>query len=108
LSDTFTLNYILTVTDFFNENAEGLNLDWLADDRKMANPDALIYNEYQETNRITNALQGKFELTPHQQLSCSLYYRGSDYEESVPSSVQHRSMRIPVFLCSILLLWKLD
>ena len=53
------LTAIVAGTSFFNENAEGLNLDWLAQDRRMANPDAIKYNEYQRTGAATVGLTGR-------------------------------------------------
>ncbi len=93
--DSVKLTAILAWTDFYNDNAEGLNLEWLRQNRRMANPDALIYNEYQRTGRITSGLVGEIGLGDNQKLSFSLYYRHTKYDESVPSSVDHRFYRIP-------------
>lgn len=89
---------ILGWTDFFNENAEGLNLEWLRENRRMANPDALIYNEYQHTKRLTSGITGKIELSPAQRIFFAAYYRRTNYEESVPSSLQHRFLHTPGFI----------
>lgn len=91
------LTAILGWTDFFNENAEGLNLEWLKQNRRMANPDALIYNEYQHTKRFTSGVTGKIELSPAQRFFFAAYYRWTNYEESVPSSLQHRFLHTPGF-----------
>ena len=82
-------------TGFFNENAEGLNIDQVNEDRTMANPDALTYNEYQRTNRTTAGFTGRTSITPNQDLSYSVYYRHTNWVESVPSSVQHRTLDTP-------------
>jgi iron complex outermembrane receptor protein len=89
------LTGILSWTDFYNDNAEGLNLDWLKEDRRMANPDALIFNEYQETKRATTGLVGKIKITQNQEFNFAAYYRKTRYEESVPSSVDHRCYNTP-------------
>ncbi|MCX6552531.1 MAG: TonB-dependent receptor [Acidobacteria bacterium] len=94
-STTFQLTAIVAGTHFFNENAEGLNLDWLAQDRRMANPDALTYNEYQRTNRATTGVSGRWTLTQNQELLFSGYMRYTKWQESVPSSVQHRTYTTP-------------
>ncbi|HYK91839.1 MAG TPA: TonB-dependent receptor [Acidobacteriota bacterium] len=89
------LTAILAGTSFVNENAEGLNLDWLLQDRRMANPDALAFNEYQRTRRVTGGLTGQVAVRENQDLQFSLYYRHTLWRESVPSSVQHRSYDTP-------------
>jgi iron complex outermembrane receptor protein len=100
------LTFILGWTDFFNQNAEGLNLTWLAQDRRMANPDALNYNEYQRTKRFTTGINGKLNINPDQKLSFSTYYRNTGYKESVPSSVQHRDMDTPGFSVQYTYRWQ--
>jgi iron complex outermembrane receptor protein len=82
-------------TGFFNENAEGLNIDQVNEDPRMANPDSLTYNEYQRTNRTTTGFTGRTSLTPNQDLSYSVYYRHTLWVESVPDSVQHRALDTP-------------
>jgi iron complex outermembrane receptor protein len=95
VSPHFRLTAVVAATGFFNQNAEGLNLDWLAQDRRMANPDAIKYNEYQETIRQTAGLTGTFDVTPNQTLSFTTYFRHMDYTDSVPSTVQHRTLDSP-------------
>jgi len=96
-STRLEISAILIGTGFFNENAEGLNLGWLAKDRHMANPDALTFNEFQKTLRQTLGLKGKLTLAPRQTLNVVAYLRHTGYLESVPSSVQHRAFMAPGF-----------
>jgi iron complex outermembrane recepter protein len=94
-STTFHLNAVVAGTHYFNENAEGLNLDWLRQDRRMANPDALTYNEYQQTDRFTSGVNGQWTVGGNQDVMFSVYMRHTIWEESVPSSVQHRTYNTP-------------
>jgi iron complex outermembrane recepter protein len=89
------LTPIVWYTDFFNQNAEGLNLTWLAQDRRMANPDALTFNEYQDTKRVVGGVVGEADLGHGHGLSFNGFVRHTNYEESVPSTVQHRSLLSP-------------
>ena len=94
-SSRFHLNAVFMGTGYFNQNAEGLNLEWLAQDRRMANPDALIYNEYQKTRRITGGIHGNLEISDNQRFRFTIFMRSTLYDESVPSSVQHRLYSTP-------------
>lgn len=114
------ISAILGWTDFFNENAEGLNLNWFSTNpseyRKLANPDAYTLdeyrktpswyrqmfgvdripgNEYQRTGRFTSGLTGSMALAANMDLTLSAYYRHTKYTESVPSSLIHRGYDTP-------------
>ncbi len=95
VSAKFRLTAIVAGTGFFNENAEGLNLTWLSQNRRQANPDANTYNEFQKTRRVTAGVHGQWLLSANQQLNFTLYARNTLYLESVPSSVQHRRLTAP-------------
>lgn len=94
-SNRLHLDVILAGTGFFNENAEGLNIEWLKQDRRMANPDANTFNEYQKTRRITGGILGDLAISSNQDLRFSVFMRSTRYDESVPSSVQHRTFTSP-------------
>lgn len=93
--ESVTLTAIAGGTSFFNENAEGLNIGWLNEDRTMANPDALTFNEFQRTRRGTFGLNGRAAVADNQEVWFSVYYRRTGWTESVPSSVQHRTYNSP-------------
>ncbi len=92
------LTFVAGGTGFYNENAEGLNLGWLAQDRRQANPDALTYDEYQRTRRLLAGLTGNLQVAPGQAVSLGAGYRRTGWQESVPSSVQHRTYDTPTLL----------
>ena len=93
------LTAILGYTDFYNGNAEGLNLAWFSSNpsvlRKSANPDSLKYDEYQKTGRFTGGLTGTVGLSQDLDLAVTAYFRHTNYAESVPSSVIHRGYDTP-------------
>jgi iron complex outermembrane receptor protein len=99
LSPTVKLTAILAWTDYFNQNPEGLNLDWFSADpkvlRRRANPDAYTFNEYQKTQRATGGLIGSIGLGGSFDLAVTAYYRQTKYTEAVPSSVIHRDFVLP-------------
>lgn len=86
---------IVAGTTYFNENAEGLNLDQLQKDPTQPNPDALTYNEFQRTRRMTLGLVGQYQLSTRQDIEVMLYQRGTWWKESVPSSLQDRGYYSP-------------
>jgi iron complex outermembrane receptor protein len=92
---TTQLTVIAIGTNYFNQNAEGLNLEQVGQDPTQPNPDALTFNEYQRTRRGTVGVVGLTQLAKAADLRYSLYYRGTQWEESVPSSVQHRTYGAP-------------
>ncbi len=89
------LTFVVADTHYYNDNAEGLNLTWLAEDRRMANPDALTYNEGQHTDRLTAGMSGQTQLGNDRDLSYAVYYRRTVWLESVPDTVQHRIYNTP-------------
>ncbi len=86
---------IVAGTNFFNENAEGLNITQVKQDPRQPNPDALTFNEYQRTRRATLGVTGRFGVTANSDLDFSLYGRFWQWKESVPSSIQHRDYQSP-------------
>jgi iron complex outermembrane receptor protein len=104
-TESTTLTAIVAGTLFYNGNAEGLNLAWFSTDlgqgvdfRRQANPDAVTWNEYQRTRRITAGVSGTTILAPNQSLNYAVYYRNTGWHESVPSSVQLRTYNTPGFM----------
>jgi iron complex outermembrane receptor protein len=93
--DSTKLTFVMAGTHYYNDNAEGLNLTWLAQDRRQANPDALTYNEGQRTNRLTVGMSGQTRLAGDSGLSYAFYFRRTGWWEAVPSSVQHRTYDSP-------------
>jgi iron complex outermembrane receptor protein len=82
-------------TDYFNDNAEGLNKDQVRENPRQANPDAVPFNEYQLTQRVTQGVTGRIYLGHHQDVQFNAYARVTRFAESVPSSVQHRTFATP-------------
>jgi len=101
ISPTVKITAILGWTHFFNQNPEGLNLNWFSADpkvlRRRANPDSYTFNEYQNTQRLTSGVTGSIGLGTNFDLAVSAYYRHTKYREAVPSSVIHRDLDTPGF-----------
>jgi iron complex outermembrane receptor protein len=94
-SSRVQLSPVFLWTDYFNDNAEGLNIDSLRIDRRQANPDAVPFNEYQFTQRVTQGVTGRIGLCENQDVQFNAYGRVTRFAESVPSAVQHRTFATP-------------
>ncbi len=106
VSPRLHLNFIGAGTWYFNQNPEGLNLQQVQEDPRQANPDALTYNEYMKTQRGTGAVTGQFAIAEAQSLSFVFYARRTLFDESVPSSVNHRDYSSPGLSGQYELTWK--
>ena len=90
------LNVTLLGTGYFNQNPEGLGLDWLsAWGPRAANPDSIAFNEYQKTRRFTGGITGDWITSDRQHLAFTFFTRTTQYDEPVPSSIDHRSYLSP-------------
>lgn len=88
------ITQILSHTDYFHQNPEGLNLSQL-DDPRQANPDAIPYNEYQKTNRTTLGMTGEYRLTPSQKIRGYAFLRTWRYKETSNKYAEYRDYTDP-------------
>jgi iron complex outermembrane receptor protein len=86
---------IVAGTHYDTQNPEGLNLDQVAEDPTLANPDAEVFDEYQDTRRGTVGVVSQWRLADNQSLLVTGYFRHTEWQESVPSTVQHRAYDSP-------------
>ncbi|MGE5236954.1 MAG: TonB-dependent receptor family protein [Acidobacteriota bacterium] len=86
---------IIAGTSYFNENAEGLNIAQVRQDPRQPNPDALTFNEFQRTRRATLGVTGNLAVSAVSGLEFALYARHTEWQEAVPSSVDHRAYDSP-------------
>ena len=93
-SEKVKITQLLIVSQYFNQNAEGLNISQL-DDPKQANPDAIPCNEYQFTRRVTNGLISEFRISQNQEIQLTGFLKTTDYKEPGSSAVQYRTFAAP-------------
>jgi iron complex outermembrane receptor protein len=89
------LTQVLSVIGYFNQNAEGLNSAQVMQDPKQPNPDAIPFNEYQKTRRITFGVSGTAAVAANQELDFAIHYRNADYREPGSRAVRYRYYRSP-------------
>jgi iron complex outermembrane recepter protein len=86
---------IVALTEFYNDNSEGLNIYQADTARTMANPDAIPFNEGQKTRRASFGTTADWQLTPAQKLQFTGYYRRTRFYDAGNVSVQHRLIDTP-------------
>ncbi len=93
-SEKLTITQVLSHTDYFQQNPEGLNIGQF-DNLAQANPDARPFNEYQKTNRTTLGFNGKYILNDMNDLQAYSYYRKSTYKETSNKCAEYRDIDAP-------------
>jgi iron complex outermembrane receptor protein len=93
-SEKFSLAQIVSHTDYFQQNPEGLSLDQLIDPRQ-ANPDARPFNEYQKTNRTTIGLHGVYKIDDIHDLELTTFLRSWKYKETSNKAAEYRDITNP-------------
>ena len=94
-SDKFNLTQIVSHTDYFQQNPEGLNLQQLEENRRQANPDANPFNEYQKTNRTTLGIVASYKINEMNDFYFSPFYRYWNYKETSNKAAEYRTITNP-------------
>lgn len=90
-SDKIKITQLLTYTDYFNQNSEGINLGrYDTVGHRAANTDAVPYNEFHKTQRLTGALIGKFDLCKNSDLQLKAFARINKYRETSNNGDDHK------------------
>jgi iron complex outermembrane receptor protein len=90
-SPKIKITQLLSYTDFFNQNSEGINLGrYDTVGHTAANTDAVPYNEFHKTKRLTGALIGKFDISKNQDLLVKAFMRLNDYRETSNNGDDHK------------------
>ena len=85
------VTHFFTITDYFNQNAEGLSIDQVMENPRQANPDAIPFNEYQKTKRITNGLISQLKFSENSDLLFTGFTRWWKYKETSNKAAQYRN-----------------
>ena len=82
-SDKIKITQLLSYTSYFNQNSEGINLGrYDTVGPTAANTDAIPYNEFHTTKRLTGATVGKFDICKNQELLLKGFFRFNNYRET--------------------------
>jgi iron complex outermembrane recepter protein len=85
------ITQLLSYTDYFNQNSEGISLErYQQFGSQAANTDAVPYNEFHKTQRLTGGLIGKFDITKDQDILVRAYARLNNYRETSNNGDDHK------------------
>lgn len=82
-------------TKVYHENPEGINLVQYNTDPTQANPDAVPFNEYLQTERTTNGLAGTILIDNKQQVDVVGYVKRTDFTEANNRTFNYRTLTSP-------------
>ena len=93
-SKKLSITQIISHTDYFQQNPEGLNIGQF-DNLRQANPDANPFNEYQKTNRTTIGFHGKYIFNSLQDIEATSFLRSWNYKETSNKCAEYRNISNP-------------
>jgi iron complex outermembrane receptor protein len=93
-SRELTISQIISHTDYFQQNPEGLNLQQF-DNLLQANPDACPFNEYQKTNRTTLGFHGTYQINGTMDIEATSFLRSWNYKETSNKCAEYRTITNP-------------
>lgn len=93
-SKKLSITQIVSHTDYFQQNPEGLNIGQF-NNLLQANPDACPFNEYQKTNRTTVGFNGTYKINEQQDVMISSFIRSWNYKETSNKCSEYRTITNP-------------
>lgn len=97
-SNKIKITQILTYTNYFNQNSEGINLGrYDTVGPRAANTDAVPYNEFHKTQRLTGALLGSFMIRNNQSIQVKAFMRMNNYRETSNNGDDYKPFINPGF-----------
>jgi iron complex outermembrane receptor protein len=93
-ANNIRLTPIAEYVNFYHENPEGINLQQYNEDPKQANPDAVPYNEYLQTERSTAGLTGLMVFDKHE-IQFYVYNKRTLFTEANNHTFNYRTILTP-------------
>ena len=94
-SSSVVVTPIFGWTNVYHENPEGINLAQFNADPTQANPDAVPFNEYLQTERTTNGLTGTILIDSKQQVDVAGYVKRTNFTEANNRTFNYRTLTSP-------------
>ncbi len=89
------LTPIFGYTHMYHENPEGINLQYYQRDPKLPNDDAVPFNEFLETERTTNGVNGHFALAERHEINVLGFVKRTVFTEANNKTFTHRTFVTP-------------
>ena len=93
-NNNIKLTPILEYVNYYHENPEGINLQQYNEDPKQANPDAVPFNEYLQTERSTAGLTGLMIFDTHE-VQFNVYNKRTLFTEANNHTFNYRTINTP-------------
>jgi iron complex outermembrane receptor protein len=85
------ITQLLSFTTYFNQNSDGINLGrYDTVGYQAANTDAIPFNEFQKTQRLTGATIGKFGIGNNSDIQFKVFFRYNNYKETSNNNDDNR------------------
>ena len=92
------ITQIISYTNYFNQNSEGISYARFLDvGPTAANTDAIPFNEFHKTQRLTGGLIGKFDFCKNQDIQVKAYMRMNNYRETSNNGDDYKPFINPGF-----------
>lgn len=91
-SNSFRITPVINYIDVYHENAEGLNMDQYKQDPKQANGDAIPYNEYLETKRLSTGFSGQYNYLNAHVIDFNAFYKNTKFTEANNKTFSDRTI----------------
>lgn len=82
-------------TKAYHENPEGIDLATYNENPKLANPDAIPYNEFLQTERVTHGLTGSVKIDDRQNVQFLGFLKRTLFTEANNHTFNHRNILTP-------------
>jgi len=94
-TDNIQLTPIFGYTHVYHENPEGINIAYYQQDPKLPNDDAIPFNEFLETERVTHGVKGHFALTDRHEVDVMMFLKRTNFTEANNHTFNHRTLLTP-------------
>jgi len=91
----FQVTPILSWSNTYHENPEGLTLQQYMTDPKLPNDDAVPYNEHMQMDRTTAGFTGTWRMVENQEFRFDAYVKHSTYTEANNAAFDHQLLTAP-------------
>ena len=94
-TEDIQLTPIFGYTHMYHENPEGISLAYYQKDPTLPNDDAIPFNEFLETERVTHGAKGHFALSDKHEMDVTAFLKRTNFLEANNHTFNHRTILTP-------------